>query len=87
MLSVRSCWLGSCSGRPVLVSFLLWLSTNSTIPLTRPTGRLDKFEIPFRVGLTSITWSPDNNLVTAAFKLKRKELADFYREDLRRLYK
>ncbi|KAF0308413.1 Long-chain-fatty-acid--CoA ligase 4 [Amphibalanus amphitrite] len=50
-------------------------------------GRLDKFEIPFRVGLTSITWSPDNNLVTAAFKLKRKELADFYREDLRRLYK
>ena len=40
-----------------------------------------------RVGLTSITWSPDNNLVTAAFKLKRKELADFYREDLRRLYK
>ena len=55
--------------------------------LRRPiAGRLDKFEIPVRVGLTSIVWSPDNNLVTAAFKLKRKELADFYREDLRRLY-
>ena len=50
------------------------------------TGRLDKFEIPSRIGLTSVVWSPDNNLVTAAFKLKRRELSSFYREDLRRIY-
>ncbi|XP_037090567.1 long-chain-fatty-acid--CoA ligase 4-like [Pollicipes pollicipes] len=49
-------------------------------------GRLDKFEIPTRVGLTSVVWTPDNNLVTAAFKLKRKELSNFYREELSRLY-
>jgi len=49
-------------------------------------GRLDKTEIPARVGLTSVAWTPDNHLVTAAFKLKRKELSNFYATDIQRLY-
>ncbi|XP_043213778.1 long-chain-fatty-acid--CoA ligase 4-like [Amphibalanus amphitrite] len=50
-------------------------------------GRLEKAEIPARVALTSVSWSPDNNLVTAAYKLKRKELSNYYKDDLERLYK
>ena len=49
-------------------------------------GRLEKAEIPARVALTATAWSPDNNLVTAAYKLKRKELSNFYRDDLQRIY-
>ena len=49
-------------------------------------GRLEKAEIPARVALTAVSWSPDNNLVTAAYKLKRKELSNFYKDDLQRLY-
>merc|ERR1711872_131054 len=49
-------------------------------------ARLEKFEIPGAVTLTSIEWTPDTGLTTAAMKLKRKPLQDFYKDDLARMY-
>merc|ERR1712098_140907 len=48
--------------------------------------RLEKFEIPGAVTLTSIEWTPDTGLTTAAMKLKRKTLQDHYRADIDRMY-
>ncbi|CAH1133889.1 unnamed protein product [Ceutorhynchus assimilis] len=49
-------------------------------------GKLEKFEIPHAVKLVAEVWSPDMGLVTAAFKLKRKDIQDKYQCDLRRMY-
>ncbi|XP_030754565.1 long-chain-fatty-acid--CoA ligase 3 isoform X2 [Sitophilus oryzae] len=49
-------------------------------------GKLQKFEIPHAVKLVAEVWSPDMGLVTAAFKLKRKDIQDRYQCDLRRMY-
>ena len=49
-------------------------------------SRLEKFEIPGAVTLTSIEWLPETGLTTAAMKLKRKPLADHYGEDIKRMY-
>jgi len=48
--------------------------------------RLEKFEIPGAVTLTPIEWTPDTGLTTAAMKLKRKPLEDYYRADIDRMY-
>ena len=48
--------------------------------------RLEKFEIPGAVTLCKELWLPDTGLVTAAFKLKRKPIQDFYQRDLDRMY-
>ena len=47
---------------------------------------LEKFEIPGAVTLTGIEWLPETGLTTAAMKLKRKPLSDFYEKDIRRMY-
>jgi len=49
-------------------------------------SRLEKFEIPGAVTLSSVEWTPDSGLTTAAMKLKRKPLQDFYKDDLARMY-
>ncbi|XP_066155933.1 long-chain-fatty-acid--CoA ligase 4 isoform X3 [Euwallacea fornicatus] len=49
-------------------------------------GKLEKFEIPHAVKLVAEVWSPDMGLVTAAFKIKRKDIQDRYQCDLRRMY-
>ncbi|XP_019759467.1 long-chain-fatty-acid--CoA ligase 4 isoform X8 [Dendroctonus ponderosae] len=49
-------------------------------------AKLQKFEIPHAVKLVAEVWSPDMGLVTAAFKLKRKDIQDRYQCDLRRMY-
>jgi long-chain acyl-CoA synthetase len=36
--------------------------------------------------LDSVLWSPDNNLLTPTFKIRRKALADKYREQINALY-
>lgn len=48
--------------------------------------KLEKFEIPTRVTLISTPWTPEMGLVTAAFKLKRKELQIKYQEDIDKMY-
>jgi len=49
-------------------------------------SKLQKFEIPGAVKLCSEVWSPDTELVTAAFKLKRKNIQDRYQGDINRMY-
>ncbi|CAL4119140.1 unnamed protein product [Meganyctiphanes norvegica] len=49
-------------------------------------ARLEKFEFPSRVHLTSERWTPESDLVTAAFKLKRKIIQNRYQEDINRMY-
>ena len=48
--------------------------------------KLEKFEIPTKVTLISTPWTPEMGLVTAAFKLKRKELQIKYQEDIDKMY-
>ena len=43
-------------------------------------GRLSKLEIPQAVKLVSEVWTPDTGLVTAALKLKRKNIQDHYQK-------
>lgn len=48
--------------------------------------KLEKFEIPGAVSLCKELWAPESGLVTAAFKLKRKPIQEFYQRDLDRMY-
>lgn len=47
---------------------------------------LNKFEIPQNVFLCKELWTPEFGLVTAAFKIKRKEILNFYAQDVRAMY-
>jgi len=47
---------------------------------------LKNFEIPVALKMCKELWLPESGLVTAAFKLKRKALQDFYQRDLDGLY-
>jgi len=50
-------------------------------------GKLVKFEVPSKVALTPIAWSPDNDLTTAAFKLKRIPIRDSCKDLIDAIYK
>ena len=47
---------------------------------------LEKFETPGAITLCTELWTPESGLVTAAFKLKRKPIQDYYQKDLKRMY-
>ena len=47
---------------------------------------LEKFEIPKQIYLTSDPWTPDSGLVTAAMKLKRKEIENSYAAAISQMY-
>jgi len=47
---------------------------------------LEKFELPGAVTLCTELWTPESGLVTAAFKLKRKPIQEYYQKDLKRMY-
>ncbi|XP_067007397.2 fatty acid CoA ligase Acsl3 isoform X2 [Anabrus simplex] len=49
-------------------------------------SKLEKFEIPAAVKLCTEVWSPDMGLVTAAFKLKRKDIQERYQHEINRMY-
>ncbi|MBN3295708.1 ACSL3 ligase, partial [Amia calva] len=49
-------------------------------------AKLEKFEIPVKIRLSSEPWTPETGLVTDAFKLKRKELKTHYQDDIERMY-
>ena len=49
-------------------------------------ARLHKNEIPAKVLLVSDEWSPDTGLVTAAMKIRRKNVAEMYKLYISRLY-
>ncbi|KAM6953052.1 long-chain-fatty-acid--CoA ligase 4 isoform 1-T2 [Lycodopsis pacificus] len=48
--------------------------------------KLQRFEIPVKVHLTPEPWTPETGLVTDAFKLKRKELKNYYLHHIERMY-
>jgi len=48
---------------------------------------LEKFEIPTKIKLVSNPWMPESGLVTAALKLKRKEIQKYYQNDIDKMYK
>ncbi|XP_051530631.1 long-chain-fatty-acid--CoA ligase 4-like isoform X1 [Myxocyprinus asiaticus] len=50
------------------------------------TSKLERFEVPQKIGLCSEAWTPETGLVTDAFKLKRKELKQHFIKDIERLY-
>lgn len=47
---------------------------------------LNKFEIPTKIELCTEAWTPDSGLVTAAFKIKRREIYNKYSDVIRVMY-
>merc|ERR1719231_1681910 len=49
-------------------------------------AKLAKFEVPTKVILISDLWTPDNDMLTAVNKLKRKQIYDKHKKDIDELY-
>ena len=47
---------------------------------------LERFELPTKLVLTLDEWTPESGLVTAAFKIRRRQIVDHYRESIDRIY-
>ncbi len=47
---------------------------------------LHRMEIPTKIKLCSEEWNPDSGFITAALKLKRKSIQNFYQKDIDRMY-
>ncbi|XP_028967685.1 long-chain-fatty-acid--CoA ligase 4 [Galendromus occidentalis] len=47
---------------------------------------LHKMEIPTKIKLCSESWQPDSGLVTAAFKIRRKQITTYYQKDIDEMY-
>lgn len=85
-MSYKSCQ--NCSVRSVpdykeSVKLGKMLFLNITLLLA---GGLERFEVPAAVKLVTEVWSPDMGLVTAAFKIKRKDIQERYKDDIKRMY-
>ena len=49
-------------------------------------ANLQKFELPGAITLIPEQWTLESGLVTAAFKLRRKPIEDYYKKELMRMY-
>lgn len=49
-------------------------------------ANLQKMEIPTKLKLCREDWQPDTGLVTAAYKIRRKKIQQFYQNDIDELY-
>ena len=47
---------------------------------------LEKFEVPKKITLVLDEWTPQSGLVTAAMKLKRKEIEKYYLKEIQSMY-
>ena len=45
-----------------------------------------KPETPVKIALVKEEWTQENNLLTAAFKLRRKPVMDFYRDLIKQMF-
>lgn len=45
-----------------------------------------KKEIPYLIRLVKEEWSQENNLLTAAFKMRRKQVYDFYSNTIKEMF-
>lgn len=48
--------------------------------------KLRRFQIPSKIKLVTEEWSPESGLVTASFKLRRREVEKLYERDIKGLY-
>ncbi|XP_028968823.1 long-chain-fatty-acid--CoA ligase 4 [Galendromus occidentalis] len=48
--------------------------------------QLHKMEIPTKVKLCSESWQPDTGLVTAGFKIRRKQITNYYQKHIDEMY-
>src|SRR6185437_8196517 len=49
-------------------------------------AKLHKTEIPAKIHLCKDPWTANNGLMTAALKLKRKNIYDYYKKEINQLY-
>lgn len=49
-------------------------------------NKLKRSQCPAKIKLVSEDWSPESGLVTASFKLRRREIERFYAADIKQLY-
>ncbi|XP_054163099.1 fatty acid CoA ligase Acsl3-like [Oppia nitens] len=61
-------------------------SVLSSLQSTGERAGLTKYEIPMKLKLCAEEWIPDSGLVTAALKLKRKQIYHFYSIEIDRMY-
>lgn len=47
---------------------------------------LEKFEVPKKIALFLDEWTPESGLVTAAMKLKRKDIEKYYSNEIQKMY-
>ena len=47
---------------------------------------LSKYEVPVKIKLCHETWTPDSGLVTAALKIRRRPIQEFYHRDLQLMF-
>lgn len=57
-----------------------------SIVATAKAAGLVKKEIPVRIKVVAEAWSPDNGILTAALKLKRKTIESTYKRTIEQLY-
>lgn len=50
------------------------------------TTKLHRFEIPAALKLCPEPWTPDNDMVTSTFKLKRRNVQKVFQADIDRMY-
>ncbi|RWS00501.1 long chain fatty acid CoA ligase-like protein, partial [Dinothrombium tinctorium] len=58
----------------------------SSIKITAIEAGLMKYEIPQKVKLCEEEWTPENGLITAAMKVRRKQIQEFYANDIKAMY-
>ena len=61
------------------------LITKDIVTFSNKQG-LNKMEIPTKIKLCSEEWLPDTGLVTAALKIRRKNIHDYYKSEIRNMY-
>lgn len=70
----------ACASEKVIEAVL------SDVAATCKAAKLAKFEVPTRLVLIDELWTPDNDMLTAVQKLKRKEIVAKHREQIDRVY-
>ena len=49
-------------------------------------GKLNKYELPTTCYLTTEAWTPDTGLVTATMKLKRVNIHEHYKQQIKDMF-
>ena len=71
---------------PLIIRHIISIIMIIPSPLQGKQSRLEKFEMPGAVSLCREEWTPESGLTTAAMKLKRRPIQDFYQADINRMY-